>query len=83
MGQGYCFVEKKYVHRSMDAFFTTKKFGPLPIHDAIIVPVSAVDMAKRVMLHTFEVKTRQEGVVDVLTLEKLEEKLQPQLPLVA
>lgn len=55
----------------------------LPIHDAIIVPVSAVEKAKRVMLHTFEVKTGQKGTVDVLTLQRLEENLQPQLPLVA
>jgi hypothetical protein len=55
----------------------------LPIHDAIIVPASAVEKAKRVMLHTFEVKTGQQGKVDVLTLQKLEEELQPQLPLVA
>lgn len=55
----------------------------LPIHDAIIVPASAVEKAKRIMLHTFAVKTGQKGTVDVLTLQKLEEELQPQLPLVA
>jgi len=55
----------------------------LPIHDAIIVPASAVEEAKRVMLQTFEVKTGQKGTVDALTPQKLEDQLQPKLPLVA
>lgn len=40
-------------------------------------------LQQRIMLHTFEVKTGQQGRVDVLTLQKLEDQLQPQLPLVA
>ena len=55
----------------------------LPIHDAIIVPALAVDKAKRVMLRTFEVQTGQKGQVEEITPQKLEEKLQPELPLVA
>ncbi|MEX3314759.1 hypothetical protein [Sulfitobacter sp. PS-8MA] len=40
---------------------------PLPIHDAILVPASAVDLAQRVMLYTFKRHTGQDGEVDVLT----------------
>ena len=40
---------------------------PFPIHDAILVPASAVAKAKSVMLYTFKRHTGQDGEVDVLT----------------
>lgn len=51
----------------------------LPIHDAVIVPASAVAKAKAVMLDTFKEMTGQDGVVDILTMDgfkKEEEELQ-------
>jgi hypothetical protein len=39
----------------------------LPIHDAILVPASAVTLAQRVMLYTFRRHTGQDGEVDILT----------------
>ena len=49
----------------------------LPIHDAIIVPASAVATAKSVMLSTFKMKTGLEGVVDVITKQQfVKEELQ-------
>lgn len=45
----------------------------LPIHDAILVPASGVDVAKNVMTYTFWLKTGLEGVVDVLTAEDFED----------
>jgi hypothetical protein len=47
----------------------------LPIHDAIIVPASAAAKAQRVMLHTFKVKTGQDGVVDIISKPKHREEL--------
>ena len=47
----------------------------LPIHDAILVPASGVEVAKNVMTYTFWLKTGLEGVVDVLTAHDFEDKL--------
>ena len=52
----------------------------LPIHDAIIVPASAVATAKKVMLYTFKKKTGLEGVVDVITKQQF---IKQELQLVA
>jgi hypothetical protein len=47
----------------------------LPIHDAILVPISGERIAKSVMRHTFWTKTGQDAVLDVLTLQALEQTL--------
>ncbi|QFS97322.1 hypothetical protein FIV06_07815 [Labrenzia sp. THAF191b] len=51
----------------------------LPIHDAIIVPASAVATAKEVMLDVFKRRTGQNGVVDILTKQQFEDREEPQL----
>lgn len=53
-----------------------KDITALPIHDAIIVPVSAVATAKQVMLDVFKRRTGQDGVVDILTKHQFEDELQ-------
>ncbi len=56
-----------------------KNITALPIHDAIIVPVSAVATAKQVMLDVFKRRTGQDGVVDILTKQQFEDEGELQL----
>ena len=51
----------------------------LPIHDAIIVPVSAAASAKQVMLDVFSERTGQEGVVDLISKPQPEQMEELQL----
>ena len=51
----------------------------LPIHDAIIVPVSAGATAKQVMLDVFRKRTGQDGVVDLISKPHAEQMEELQL----
>ncbi len=55
----------------------------LPIHDAVLVPASKAEFAKRVMLYTFQRKTGYEGVVEIITRQMLEQEQEVDLVLAA